>query len=527
MNRRLVGVRGIPSLAAGTRLCHALETAFAIRFQERSAGDVEGLSAIVLTGEDDDRGTGSGPDGEAGVRRIIYSAPGAPSEELVTRAVRFSDGAALDPRLRGHSLVDRSHGVAAIGVAATGVSEDGVAALASDESGALWTRRSGTGPAADHVAVPAPTDLRDDECLRDRLTPGHFLSLLPLIHFLREVTAEDGWQPPPLRAAFLLDDPNLHATSYGHLSFPDCAREAEDHDYHLAIAMIPLDGWFASRPAVRLFRESERRLSILIHGNDHLKHELARSRSDEDGDRMLAQALRRIRDFERRTELEVSRVMAAPHGVCSKASMTSLFRLGYEAIAISRPYPWRSAPPPDRPLAGWWPAEIVAGGLPVLPRYHLRADPDDRVLRAYLDHPLILYGHHDDVKDGMGILRDVADDLRRLGEIRWMSLRDIARSNFFQRRRGDRLEIRAFTRHLLVDVPEGVTRLVWSPVDGVAHDSVETIPVKGGTTIELERPRPRALNPVGVRSPAPSLWPMIRRLMTEGRDRVRPWTHRR
>ena len=81
--------------------------------------------------------------------------------------------------------------------------------------------------------------------MRDLLRPGRFLELLPLAHFLQMVTDA---VPTELRACFVIDDPNLHALRYGHISYPALAQHAEEHGYHAAMAMIPLDAWFASTP---------------------------------------------------------------------------------------------------------------------------------------------------------------------------------------------------------------------------------------------------------------------------------------
>ena len=53
-------------------------------------------------------------------------------------------------------------------------------------------------------------------------------------------------------------------------------------------------------------------------------------------------------------------------------------------------------------------------------------DAPELVLRAFLDQPLILYGHHEDVAPGLDVLGEAAEDVNRLGETRWCSLGEIA-----------------------------------------------------------------------------------------------------
>src|SRR5437588_776228 len=92
------------------------------------------------------------------------------------------------------------------------------------------------------------------------VTVPAFVALLALVHFLREVSAEHRWTPPPLRASFIVDDPNLHWPSYGFLRYRELVAHADAHGYHVALATVPLDGWFAHPAAARLLRERADRL---------------------------------------------------------------------------------------------------------------------------------------------------------------------------------------------------------------------------------------------------------------------------
>ena len=113
------------------------------------------------------------------------------------------------------------------------------------------------------------------QTLRDHLCPGSFMGLLPLLHFLGQLLGDQGWKLPAPRAAFVIDDPNLHWPSYGFLKYPQLAEHASRHGYHLAFATVPLDGWRVDARAVATMREHPAALSLLIHGNDHVARELA------------------------------------------------------------------------------------------------------------------------------------------------------------------------------------------------------------------------------------------------------------
>jgi hypothetical protein len=425
--------------------------------------------------------------------------------------------------------------------------------LARRGADAVWLSRG-----RDEGVAVAPVELGHDEALRDRLRDGRFLAIAALVHFLRSVCADAGWRPPPLRACLLFDDPNLHWTSYGYLPYRELVRQADLHDYHVAFATVPLDGWFAHPSTARLFRERADRLSLVVHGNDHTRMELARPFGAEERRALLAQSLRRISGFERRSGVPVARIMVAPHGVCSQEMAHDLVPLGFEALCISRPYPWLARPPRSwlarpagsSPLAAWEPASIVDNGLPVILRRGFGDPDEDLALRAFLDQPLIVYGHHGDMRDGLDRLAEIAGLIRGLGEVRWTSLGEIAASNVTTRHEGAALRVRMFSRRGRVEIPSGVQRIVvetpslqeHAGVDALAWTgdraepaasrsnglspvgpAAEPIVVPDGTRrVELRLVRGGAPDPAAIRPPAALSWAIARRLMGEGRDRLVP-----
>ena len=177
--------------------------------------------------------------------------------------VATSGAAALDRRLRARALPD-AHLAGVAPIAAPGGE-----VLATRDGAALWARAGLL-----DLAAAAPLELAEHESLRDRLQKGRSAALLALVHLLRELTADRRWQPPAARAALLFDDPNLHWPSYGFLHLPELVRDAEEHGYHLSLATIPLDWWFAHPRALSLLREHPAALSLVFHGNNHTGREL-------------------------------------------------------------------------------------------------------------------------------------------------------------------------------------------------------------------------------------------------------------
>ena len=379
------------------------------------------------------------------------------------RTVKFTQARALDPRLRSRRLLEVQ------GQLATLAQSSGDDVLASIDALPVWIRRPVSGRAVDVVA-DAPLELEPGEVLRDRLAPGRFLSLLPLVHFLREVCGERGWQRPQPRSAFVIDDPNLHWSSYGPLSYPRLVDHAREHGYHMSIAMVPFDGWFAHRRTVELFAGSKDVLSLSVHGNDHRLHELGRLDSVDAARPVVAQALRRTAAFERRTGLAVSRVVVPPYEACSEASMQAMLEVGFDAVTLTRPCPWVPLGPPHSPyadasaspLSGWGMSDITSTGFPVLIRRQYD-EHDDIVLRAFLGQPIVLYGHVSDLANGLEPLAAAADVVNAVAPAGWGHLADVCSSSFEVRRAGGTLEIRPFARRIRVRVDRASRPSRWLP----------------------------------------------------------------
>ena len=195
-------------------------------------------------------------------------------------------------------------------------------------------------------------------------------------------------------------------------------------------------------------------------------------------------------------------------------------------------------------LAGWRLADLAAGGFPVLPRMPLRSAERDLALRAFLGHPLILFGHHDDLAEGLDPLRRIAAAVNALGDVQWLPLDEIARSNVEIRRVADTLEVRLYARQATVDIPQGVSsvRVTVPQADGevvpealvcgaaatVLSDDVtdgwrrsEAMPVEAGS-VSIQLSRSDSVDPWATpRAP----WrprARARRVLAESRDRLVP-----
>lgn len=525
--RREVAI--VPAAARGhlRELLRALEEAYPVRFVDGPTADVRAL--VVLPG-----GT---PAAHPGVPCLVYSGAGeeAPGAEFEMRMSRF---AGLHRALRGQCLSERGRRApAALTVAA------GAEVLAVAAGRPAWVREAdGT-----ETVSGAPAELGPGEFLRDHLRAGRFWALLPLIELLRRVCADRSQAPAPIRACFILDDPNVRFSSYGYLSYPALARDAREHGYHLAIATIPLDLLLPGRRAAAVFRDHPGQLSLVVHGNDHVHRELGRSRGREGADRLARAALARVGRFERRAGVRVERVMCPPHGACSAEMLAALFRHGFGGLAASRPFPWDGfAGHGDWRLGGWLPAQMAGGGLPVISRYPLAWSLDDVVFRALLGQPVVLYGHQSDLRDGLEPLRAAAARVATLGEVEWTSLAAIARTNAVVREHDGEATVTVYSRDVRLPRPAGERVRVEiprrfgdpGPVQVTVDDDVRAVDTgstggavgafpqngRGDLRIRLDPPEPPASATLA--DWRPRAWPLARRAMTEARDRALPLLRR-
>lgn len=513
------------------RFLSELAAAFGARCEFREEGDCSGASAIIVI------------DADIALAERLKSLPittlailaTSPQEPpAVTATVRFAGdtnltwpftGTALETTLAWKTLPFPETIAGSV--------------IAAMDGCPIWMACD-SGPARHYTTtVPVPS-MRADEMICDRCKGGNFFATLPLIYTFREMHRASGWQPPPLRASFMFDDPNLHSTRYGFIDYSAVVASATGHNYHVAFATVPLDAWFAHDGASALFRDHGTRISLLIHGNDHTLCELAQPYSPSERRRLIYTALHRIETLEKRSRIEISRVMAAPHGACSEEMLADMADFGFEAACIS-PWSLRDHNPgkPWLQRLGIATSEWIVG-LPVIPRFRLAAGCEDQIrLAALLDQPIVPVGHHQDLRDGLGILETLARFINSLGSVQWSNLQAIARSNFRTRRQDTTFCIQPYSNRLSTTVPDGCRQLsMESPVNGdrdfqlewlvnTPAGSLSTITSNGshvavdsGQVLAISRPSQNRFCPAPLARA--KFWPVARRIAAEGRDRIAP-----
>lgn len=420
---------------------------------------------------------------------------------------------------------------------------DGERVLASIEAGALWTARTAEDCTHYRSALPL-REIPSGGGFAQVFSGATFLANLPLLHLLAQFEATRVGVRQALRAAFMFDDPNLHWPSYGYVNYANLSAEAARENFHVSFATIPLDSWFTHMQTAARFREHPDRLSLLVHGNNHTRHELAGKTTRKSCLALLQQARRRIERLERHAQISVDRVMVPPHGACSEEMLAALPEAGFAGACLSAGSLMAHNAESDWIQSlGFCAAEWVRG-CPVMPRWALVGTEESELLvAAYLGRPIILRGHHGDLREGLDILVHHARSINALGDVHWTNNAELLRSSYHLSVSGRTAYLRLFARQVALTLPEQVTSLVLeSPgsasgteqhiVSGLCQSDVRVL---SGRSVEIDQGRDSAASIVvsleATQSkagafPMPGLRPssVLRRILTEARDRLMPLT---
>ena len=329
-----------------------------------------------------------------------------------------------------------------------------------------------------------------------------------------------------------------HPRSNGFIDFRAMAERARQQNFHVAFATIPLDAWYSHKQAVDIFRANPAQLSLLVHGNNHTKRELAQQVGRNEGAGLAQQALSRIERLEARSGLAVCRVMVPPHGACSDTMLGCLDTAGFESACISSgslkhhnpTKAWRST-------LGFHPAEQI-NGIPVLPRWSFEGNAENTVLvAAYLGRPLILRGHHQDVRQGYQVLDRLAQFINGLGPVAWTRLSELSRMSFRYRLESGLCRVVTHAKQVRMTLPGEATHLLIQDAHGALAGADFLVRqggvpqrVRSGTRVGLGPGAGRTLEisrlETGFPTPARVAWPataakvVLRRFLTESRDRL-------
>lgn len=507
-------------------LFEMLASGLAVEFEPYFPGQHEGLHGLIALSENRELIREALASGLSCYK--VHAAEPATFSQPAT--IRFTSSASIDAAFRNQELTDAS-------VAKLCCLPEPFESLAEVDGRSVWSIDRTNGRESHHVGVELPAFGADD-FFHAYFRFSRWFAMVPLLHFLRQLLGPEAWPRPEPRATFIIDDPNLHHRSYGYIDFEALAKHSATHNYHATIATVPLDAWYFNATVAALFRKYEQRISMMMHGVNHLADELAREYTEEQAVALLAAGLRRITAFEERSGVKVDRVMAAPHGAFAEAIADPMVRLGYEAgcVSVGSLIRWN----PDKT----WPADL---GLPIaqilgrhgLPVFHRTSTNQcDIRLSAFLGHPIVIATHHEDYISNFARIETLANMVNQIASPQWMTIEDISRTNYVSNASDGVLHVRPYSRRLTVSIPQGITLL-----------HLLSTPFGEEITIDLNKPfqserqnfQNNALFKCNISNNVaeifflPSdpldyrkighlrvgLWPITRRLLAEGRDRAK------
>lgn len=527
-----IGLIGVQWNPAHMRLFRWLEEALIVQFVAVPNPDE---SACV------DGWFGVGAEGETalsskGLRSpgMLYSAA-TTSPKASLRRIHFSDAADTPYIFRGRQIEQL---LSYDSVLLDEAMLDHVIARADGRP--AWGRKSDEYHSVEKVGFSLP-EPKAGETLGDLFNQFNYARLLPLVDFLKRITRGCDWKESDNLACFMFDDPNLHGDRYGFIDYQKLAQDAVKHTYHVAFATVPLDAWYVSAHVASLFAESQSQLSLLIHGNDHSRNELAGLEDPPGRLASLAQAIRRIEGLEKTAGFRVARVMAPPHGACSEDSMRDMARLGFTGMSVSHSSLrfWNKAAPWTGAL-GLRRSEVIEG-LPVVPRFRIRQDCQPAILlAAYLGQPIIPVGHHQDVRGGVELLTHLAQFINTIPNIRWANMETVFETNY-RIKAGPVNELHVGSRRIQLSVPAGVKSLrvgtTWQRLTSAEFIDIlsarfaqrfdctgmtDPFPVQEGDILSVSVAPRNAVSPASVPNPRLRIWPFFRRQLSECRDRLGP-----
>ena len=276
-----------------------------------------------------------------------------------------------------------------------------------------------------------------------------FSSIAAPMIFLRYASGDRAWHTPGDFANFTIDDLWLREP-YGHVDFEQLLQQSEAHNFHATIAFIPWN-FDRSQPAVAsLFRSHPDRLSICIHGNNHLHQEFgpfATHPLDQQTEN-IAVALGRMERFRQLTHIPYDAVMVFPHSIAPTATLAALKQANYLSTVNSLNVPSDGHTPADADFA-LRTVSLHFSDFPSLRRYSAESEiPETQIaIDAFLGNPMLFYAHESFFASGITAFNDIADRVnRRQPGVQWRSLGEITEHLFLERTLDDgSIKVRAYS----------------------------------------------------------------------------------
>jgi hypothetical protein len=291
----------------------------------------------------------------------------------------------------------------------------------------------------------------DAEARRNLKAAQSFSALVPLLFFLRHFGIS-AWQTPLRAANIVIDDPDLKQ-SYGFIETRTLAQWVDKLDCAVSIAFIPWNFKRTSPSVVELFRSRLPRLSICVHGCDHVEAEFCGNVSSSR--QLISLALKRMDRLSRDTGLSYDKVMVFPRGEFSGSAMQALHESSFLAGVNTELVDSQA----NRGVSAGQllqPAITSYSGFPLFLRRPAREPIANFALDLFLGKPCLVGMHHDYFREGFERLAKFVNSLKGLDPgLSWSNLETIVSRTYSVRTNAEsHHKVRLFSRYTRVAIPK-------------------------------------------------------------------------
>ena len=307
----------------------------------------------------------------------------------------------------------------------------------------------------------------------------HFFSAVPVVMYLKWAFRGLCWSSPAeTGGCLIIDDPPLKPR-YGFLEYSAALGLMDQHNFSTAIAFIPWN-WQRTNPhTVEMFRNRPDRLSLCVHGSDHMGSEFA-TRSTAQLGRSLTAAKQRMELLRERTSLPHARIMVFPRGAFSPEAGQALKLNGFIAAVNTEVAPEHAE---NKTIISdlWSMAIMKYGTFPIFTRRYLSHGIENFAFDGLLGKPCLIVGHHEAFRGGGRELVDFIDKLNALTwKLRWRSLGEVVTRSFNVRIQADGASvIQVFAKNLVIENSSAEPRELTFLKEEEDADCVQAVTVNG------------------------------------------------
>lgn len=289
-----------------------------------------------------------------------------------------------------------------------------------------------------------------DTRMTNRLKVEKFFSdIVPVMLFLKFVFKARCWSRTKAQACCTVDDPLLREP-YGYLSYFKLIEAMDEHDFFTNIAFIPWNYRRSKRDVAKLLSSRPDRFGLSIHGCNHTRAEFM-TKDLQELKRLYHSALTRMSAHQEKTGIGFDRIMVFPQAIFSLEALRMLKCNNFLAAAsiFTRPRVHTESVPVSTLLDL---AIMDYHSFPIITRRYPSEMPSF-AFDLLLGKPALVYLHQEDYREDNSLLINHIQKIKSMqNDIRWVGLRDIARSLYTQKINDDnRYDIKLFANECVIE----------------------------------------------------------------------------